>query len=162
MKLSELIMNHGLQKTLIIVDDRTKIDILCYIPTWVERCKKLIEISTEIYNITQGNRYGHFWVTANNKMITYGEIFTKMLDLEEELSNTYTSDWMFKNIMIYTERGNWTLQNKLVSEFHGARKIEFSNETAKMNEFMKGQRDLKWMIIHVAKFINIGKAILNS
>ena len=94
--------------------------------------------------------------------MTYGEVFTEMLDLEEDLSRVYNSDWIFKNIMSHTERGNWTLQNELISEFTGARHLEYSSEKSKMDQFLRGQINLKWMIIHVTRFIKTGKLILNS
>ena len=94
--------------------------------------------------------------------MTYGEVFTRMLDLEENLSIVYNSDWIFKNIMLYTEKGNWTLQNELIKEFTGARHLEYSSETSKMDQFLRGQINLKWMIIHVTRFIKTGKIILNS
>ena len=162
MKLSQMILSHGLQKTLLLVDERTKTDILNYIPVWIKKCEILIEISKRIFDITQGKRNGHFWVTTQNKNLTYGEVITKMLDLDEELSKAYTSDWVFSNIMNHTETGNWDLQNRLTHEFTGARFIEYGGETSKMNHFMKGQRDLKWMIIHVVRFIEVGKSILRS
>ena len=145
-----------------VVDKNAKIDIVNYIPIWVEHCENLIKIAIKIFDITQGKRNGHFWVTTQNTNLTYGEVITKMLDLDEELSNVYTSDWVFTNIMNHTEIGNWNLQNRLINEFTGARFIEYAGENSKMNHFMKGQRDLKWMIIHVVRFIEIGKTILRS
>jgi predicted RNA-binding protein len=155
-------MSQGLQKTIILVNKNTKIDILIYIGVWIENCQKLIKISTDIFNITKGRRRGNFWLTTKNQEMTYGEVFTKMLDLEEDLSRVYNSDWIFKNIMLYTEKGNWTLQNELNNEFTGARNLEFSSETLKMDQFLRGQINLKWMIIHVTRFIETGKLILNS
>jgi hypothetical protein len=162
MRLNELIMLHGLQKTLILVDIKTKIAILGYIPKWLENCEKLIKLAAEIYNITQGKRQKHFWLTTTNQKLTYGEIFTKMLDLDEKISEIYMSDWIFKNIMTITEEGNWDLQNQLIIEFTGARELEYGGEIVKMNHFLAGQRKLKWMIIHIEKFILTGKTLLNS
>ena len=162
MLLNELLLKYGLQKTLILVDKSTKIEILNYIPKWVKHCDILIDISTKIFDITQGARNGHFWVTIKKENLTYGEVFSKMLDLGEELSEIYMSNWVFTHIMVHTEQGNWTLQNILTDEFTGARHIEFSSENAKMDQFLKGQRKLKWMIIHVTRFIETGKIILNS
>ena len=116
----------------------------------------------DIFDITNGKRQGNFWSTIKNQEMTYGEVLTKMLDLEENLSMIYYSDWVFKNIMIITEEGNWTLQNELTKEFTGARHLEFSSETSKMDQFLRGQINLKWMIIHVTRFIETGKIILNS
>ena len=162
MKLHELIMSQGLQKTILQVNQDTKVEILKYIGVWIENCQKLIEISVDIFNITNGKRHGNFWTTTKNVKMTYGEVFTKMLDLEENLSIVYNSDWIFKNIMLYTEKGNWTLQNELIKEFTGARHLEYSSETSKMDQFLRGQINLKWMIIHVTRFIKTGKIILNS
>ena len=55
-------LTHGLQKTLILADKRTKDNILKYIPEWVATCEKLIQISLEIYNLTQGKRCKTFWL----------------------------------------------------------------------------------------------------
>jgi hypothetical protein len=162
MKLNDLIMKKGLQKTIILVDKNTQIEILNYIGVWIENCKKLIKISINIFDITNGTRQGNFWLTMQKQIMTYGEVFTKMLDLEEHLSQIYNSDWIFKNIMIFTEEGNWTLQNELIKEFTGARHLEYSSETMKMNQFLRGQIKLKWMIIHVTRFIETGKLILRS
>jgi hypothetical protein len=162
MKLSDQLLKFGLQKTLLSADSQTRTDIINYIPNWLDCCEKLIKTSVKIYNITQGKRNGHFWVTTKKENLTYGEVFSKMLDLGEELSEIYMSNWVFTHIMVHTEQGNWTLQNILTDEFTGARKLEFSDETSKMNQFLKGQRDLKWMIIHVSRFIQLGKTLLNS
>jgi predicted RNA-binding protein len=162
MKLNELIMRKGLQKTILQANTNLKIEILKYIGVWIENCHKLIKISLDIFDITNGKRQGNFWSTIKNQEMTYGEVFTKMLDLEENLSMIYNSDWVFKNIMIITEEGNWTLQNELTKEFTGARHLEFSSETSKMDQFLRGQRNLKWMIIHVTRFIETGKLILKS
>ena len=162
MRLEQILMSQGLQKTLILVNQQTKILILRYIGTWIQNCKKLIKISIKIFDITQGKRVGNLWSTIKEVKLTYGEIFTIMLDLDEDLSQIYKSDWIFNNIMCTTEEGNWALQNTLYHEFTGARNIEFSSENAKMNQFLKGQRKLKWMIIHVTRFIETGKIILNS
>ena len=162
MKLENMILKYGLQETLKRVDLPTKILILKNIGTWIKNCRTLIDISTKIFDITQGRRSGNFWETTKKVIMTYGEVFTKMLDLDEDLSKTYNSDWVFKNIMTKTEEGNWALQNKLIDEFTGARHLEFSSEVAKMNQFLKGQRKLKWMIIHVTRFIETGKLILKS
>jgi hypothetical protein len=162
MRLEQILMEQGLQKTLILVNQPTQIIILKYIGTWLKNCRELIKISTQIFDITQGKRVGNFWETSNKIKMTYGEVFTKMLDLDEDLSQVYKSDWIFNNIMCKTEKGNWSLQNKLIKEFTGARHLEFSSEKAKMNHFFKGQRKLKWMIIHVTRFIETGKIILNS
>ena len=162
MKLHELIMLHGLQKTLILVDNKTKVAILNYIPTWVKNCEKLIILAAEIYDITQGKRQKHFWLTTSNQKLTYGEIFTKMLDLDENLSKIYMSDWLFTNIIAITEEGSWELQNQLKIEFTGARELEYSGENIKMNHFLAGQRKFKWMIIHIERFISTGKILLNT
>jgi hypothetical protein len=162
MRLHELVMLHGLQKTLILVDNKTKIATLNYIPTWVENCEKLIKLAAEIYDITQGKRQKHLWLTTTSQKLTYGEIFTKMLDLEEKISEIYMSDWIFKNIMIITEEGNWDLQNQLKIEFTGARELEYGGENIKMNHFLGGQRKIKWMIIHIERFILTGKTLLNT
>jgi hypothetical protein len=155
-------MKKGLQKTIIMANKSTQIEILKYIGVWIENCKKLIKISVDIFNIANGTRQGNFWLTMNNQIMTYGEVFTKMLDLDENLSHVYNSDWIFKNIMRFTEEGNWTLQNELIREFTGARHLEYSSEVSKMNQFLRGQINLKWMIIHVTRFIETGKLILKS
>jgi hypothetical protein len=162
MKLHELVMLHGLQKTLLLVDKQTKFAILNYIPKWVENCENLIKLASEIYNITQGKRQQHLWLTTTNKKLTYGEVFTKMLDLDEKISEIYLSDWIFNNIMFITEEGNWELQNQLKIEFTGARELEYGGENIKRNQFLKGQRKLKWMIIHIDRFIKTGITLLSS
>jgi hypothetical protein len=136
-------LTHGLQKTLILADKRTKDNILKYIPEWVATCEKLIQISLEIYNLTQGKRCKTFWLTTKNERLTYGELFTKILDIDEELSKTNTGDWVFRNIMQITENGNWELQNNLNTEFIGARFLEFSSDTNKMDQFLRRQKNLK-------------------
>ena len=162
MKLHELVMLHGLQKTLLLVDNKTKFAIINYIPKWVKNCENLIKLATEIYNITQGKRHEHLWLTTTNQKLTYGEVFTKMLDLDEKISEIYMSDWVFNNIMIFTEEGNWDLQNQLKIEFTGARELEYGGENTKMNHFLGGQRKIKWMIIHIVRFIKTGKTLLSS